>query len=332
MTQPIRSDHSLAPGGQFNCEPGSPSTKANAASPQSPVAMLGQSLNSGLGRRLPTRRFVWFLVVTACLCFLAGAWLSLVSLPAGFDYRACVISRLCSRFYNPAGCQYLALGMSAMAILLLPVPSWLSSRFVGCRRLGAWGVRTMQLGLVATIAVVVERAWCPTHWHSLELVHLTFAGTAFLGLWLGMAMLVGAAGVPGTPRVRWRWLCRPPFYLMACALPIFVVFGMYVPLNIVPEARGRLFAALPRTLVFLRTVTFWQWYLVFGLLFSLGATVGRACRLERRFGLTLGTWRLDPAQSQTPHQHDSAESATLIKTRESSHRKATASGSVTFGQ
>ena len=138
-------------------------------------------------------------------------------MPVGFDYGACVISRLCSSIYNPDGFQYLALGMGAMAVLLLPVPSWMSYRYVGCQRLCAWGRTTMHLGLTATIVIGVERAWCPTHWTRFELIHLTLAATAFLGLWLGMALFAGAAGPPGTPRVGWHWLWRPPWFLAACA-------------------------------------------------------------------------------------------------------------------
>jgi hypothetical protein len=317
MTQPIFSDHPVGreaqvsrrtvlgleawQGGRRNEGRGPSLAAETAANYGALVRTLDGVLGKWIGGQMPTRRLVQVLVVPAYLCFLIGVCLSLVNLPVEFDYGACVISRLCSNIYNPDGFQYLALGMSAMAVLLLPVPSWMSYRYVGCHRLCAWGRTTMHLGLTATIGIGVERAWCPTHWTCFELIHLTLAATAFLCLWLGMAMFAGAAGPSGAPRVRWSWLWRPPWFLAACALPIIMVFGMSLPLNVVPEVRNWLFAAMPRGLIFLRTVTFWQWYLVFGLLLSLGASVGRTCRLERRLGATPGAWRLDPPQAASSH-------------------------------
>lgn len=241
----------------------------------------------------------------AALSFLGGAALSVLWLPEGFDYGSCVISRLCSSHYNPDGYRYLSTGMIGMAAFTLPVRGWFARCYTGCPVLCAWARKTMGVGLAATALVGIERAWFPTHWTRYEVLHLTFAAVAFLCLWLGLAMFAGACPSPdGQPRVRWRWLFRPPWYLAACVLPIGVVFAMYLPLNVVPASRSALFEAWPKPLVFLRTPTFWQWYLSVGLVVSFVMLTRQArCRQAQPAGRT-ATWRLDasPAAAAAPHR------------------------------
>ncbi len=83
-------------------------------------------------------------------------------------------------------------------------------------------------------------------------------------------------------------------------MPIGVVFGMYLPLNVVPAVHQRILDAWPHSLIFLRTPTFWQWYLTIGLLTSFAASARRACRHESLHPPSLGAWRLDAGQEPHP--------------------------------
>lgn len=227
-------------------------------------------------------------------CLIVGTVLSLLALPRGFDYGRCVISRLCSSHHNPEGHLFLCLGMVWMSVLLVPVPGWLMRTRPCCPRLGSWGRGMTWLGLAATVLVCLERAWCPTHWSIFESLHLVFAGTAFAGIWFGLAMLAGAMeSPPGRPRVRWRWLFRPPWYLAASILPIGVVFAMYLPLNLAAHLNASVFSMGPRPLIWLRTPTFWQWYLVLGLVLGFAMSIRRARRWEQRGKRPVKGWRLD---------------------------------------
>jgi hypothetical protein len=218
------------------------------------------------------------LVPAACLSFVLGIALALAHRPHGLDLGLCVLSRLCSSLHNPTGHGFLTFGMVALAVLLAPAPAWLARRLGGCPRLRAWGRWTMMLGLAATAGVGIERAWCPTHWTPLESLHLVLAGLAFAGLWMGMAMLSGAADAGQGPRVPWRWLLRPRWYLAGSILPIAVLFGSYLPVLLTPRMHASVMASWPRSLGFLRSIGFWQAYLVGGLLISIIALTLRAGR------------------------------------------------------
>ncbi len=227
--------------------------------------------------QIPTHLMATLFVPAACLSFTVGILLAMLNLPQGFDYGMCVLSRLCSRYHNPQGHGFLTFGMIALPAFLIPLPGWLSHRLGGCPRLMAWGRVMLSIGLVATALVGAERAWYPTHWTPLEVAHLVLAGIAFAGLWLGLAMLIGASDACDGVRVPWRWLYRPPWYLAASILPIVVLFAIYVPFRTIPQAHSSLLSAWPPPFRFLRTVSFWQGYLVVGLVISLiGATL-RAC-------------------------------------------------------
>ena len=239
------------------------------------------------------------MIPAAFVTFGAGVVLSLAGLPPRFEYGRCVISRLCSRHYNPDGYFFMSFGLIALAMFLAPLPTWTARRMGGCPRLRAWGRTTYLVGLLATALVGVERGLFPTHWTRFEVAHFGLAAVAFGGLWLGLAMVAGAAEVP---RVRWRWLLRPPWFLAACVLPILVVFALYFPFNIMPDAPARVLPDWPRRLIFLRTATFWQWYLVIGLLASSAALPFRAHRLGEHGRTSLGAWRGDaPERVQVPH-------------------------------
>ncbi len=239
------------------------------------------------------------MIPAAYVTFGLGVGLSLAGLPPRFEYGRCVISRLCSSRYNPNGYHFLSFGLIALATFLVPLPAWTARRMGGCPRLRAWGRTTYWSGLAATALVGVERGLCPTHWTRFEVAHFALAAGAFGGLWLGLAMVAGAADVP---RVRWRWLWRPPWFLAACVLPILVVFGLCFPFNLMPGAVARVLPEWPRRLIFLRTVTFWQWYLVIGLLASSAALPFRAQRLGEHGRTSLGAWRSDaPQRVRAPH-------------------------------
>jgi hypothetical protein len=216
------------------------------------------------------------LVPAACSTFLLGIVLAAACRPRWADLNWCVLSRLCSSRHNPHGYGYLTLGMIALPVLLAPAPAWLTRRLGGCPTLSRWGRFTMRLGLAATAGVGLERAWCPTHWTPLESLHLLLAGLAFAGLWLGMAMISGAADAGAGPRVRWRWLIQPRWYLAGSILPILVLFGSYLPVVMVPWMHAGVIAAWPPSLGFVRSVSFWQAYLVGGLVLSLLALTIRA--------------------------------------------------------
>ena len=223
--------------------------------------------------RIPAWVLFGVMIPAAYVTFGLGVGLSIAGLPRQFDYGRCVISRLCSSRYNPDGYHFLSFGLISLATFLSPMPAWTAHRMGGCPRLCAWGRRTYWAGLLATALIGVERGLCPTHWTRFEVAHFMLATVAFGGLWLGLAMVAGAADVP---RVRWRWLWRPPWFLAACVLPILVVFGLCFPFNIMPGTLARALPDWPRRLIFLRTVTFWQWYLVIGLLASSAALPIRA--------------------------------------------------------
>lgn len=252
--------------------------------------------------RLPTPVLIRVVLPAAYLSFALGACLAFAALPPRFDYKACVLSRLGSSVHNPDGYLYLTAGLVAMAALLVPVAQWLAGHCQGCARLSCCGRVMMLVGLGATALVGIERAWFPTHWTSMEHIHLALAGVAFASLWLGQAMFAGASGPPGSPRVRWRWLYRPPWYLAICILPIAVVFGMYLPMNTTLGVKARVLSAWPDSLRFLATATFWQWYLTLGLLGSFSIAARRACRQESPRALSLGAWRFDTPQKLPPNQ------------------------------
>jgi hypothetical protein len=226
-----------------------------------------------------------------------GVVLSITGLPRDFDIGGSMISRLSSRVHNPAGHGYLTLGLLGLAALLAPVPYWLARNLTGCTRLRAWGRTIMLLGLVATAFVGIERAVFPTHETRYEQLHLVYAGLAFTGLWLGMAMFAGAIDNPGGVRIRWRWLWRPPWYLSVSMFPLLALLAMFVSLHAIPGVRTRILTNWPSQLVFMRTATFWQWYLVIGLALSLVLLTRRACLAasQARVGLSVRGWRFDRA-------------------------------------
>jgi hypothetical protein len=253
-----------------------------------------------LSGEIPGWVVITLVIPGAYCCFLLGIVLALLSLPQGFDYGSCVISRLCSSFHNPAGHHYMTQGMIIMALALLPAASWLARCPHGCPKLCAWGRGFMRMGFIAMALVGIERAVCPTHGSFYERIHLTLAGLAFIGIWLGIAMLSEVWRSAHSTRVPWRWLWSPPWYLAACILPICVVFSAYLPKWFLPSSDSQVYLALPRAFVFLRTVTFWQWYLVVGLLLSFAFTTLRAFRAQHP-ELRLGSWRLDSPQKTHPH-------------------------------
>jgi hypothetical protein len=252
---------------------------------------------------MPILLLVGFMIPMSFVTFGLGILFSVLGLPDGFDYGSCVISRLSSSYHNPRGHVFLTLGLIGVATFLAPAPAWYARSFGGCARLGECGRKVMWAGLIASAWVGIERAWCPTHWSKFEVFHLTQATIAFLGLWLGMAMLAGTDLPPGQSRVRWRWLLRPPWYLALCVLPILVLGGMYLPFALMPAARKVVIESWPRPLVFLRTATFWQWYLVGGLALSVASITRQAYIRHHQRLLAAGPWRLDPphALAYEPH-------------------------------
>jgi hypothetical protein len=210
-----------------------------------------------------------------------------------------VISRLCSSHHNPDGYRFLMFGLIGLATFLAPLPAWIAYNIGGSPFLRTRGRRTYWVGLLATASIAVERGLFPTHWTRLEMIHLMLAAVAFGFLWLGLAILAGA---PDVPRVRWRWLWRPPWFLAACVLPLCVVAGLYFPFRIIPGALVRALPAWPRPLKLLRAEAFWQWYLVTGLLFSSAALACRVSRLKKHGRASVGAWRVDAAQRAVPHR------------------------------
>lgn len=284
---------------------------------QPPLQKRLPTLHEILTGRISQRVLLGVLLPVSYLCFYLGAIISLACLPQGFDYGFCVLSRLASSHHNPAGYYFLTFGLVAMPTLLIPVSCWLARCCDGCPKLSRWGRWTLYNGLLFTALVGIERAFFPTHWTSYEKAHLVMAGLAFSCLWLGLAMLAGALCSAEVPRVRWRWLFRPPWYLAACVLPIVVVFGMYLPLNIMPSVRSSVLNNWPRSLVFLRTITFWQWYLTIGLFTSYSFAAREVCRRQRLATTTSSPlaespWRLDNAQeSAIPAPHHVEQEATF---------------------
>jgi hypothetical protein len=262
--------------------------------PPDPLGLLAEVLRELFEGRCSPRINLGLVFPIACICFWGGAILSFRNLPEGFDYGRCVISRLCSSHHNPHGYAFMSGAMMATPVFLWSFSSWLARGCRGCSRLRACGWTTMRVGLVATVMVGVERCWFPTHWTRFEALHLVFAAVAFGGLWLGLAMLEGASE-PSSTRVRWQWLLRPPWYLMLTLLPILVVFGMCGPMNLVPGARSIALNSWPKSLIFLRTLTFWQWYITIGLGLSYGASGMRRCRHQMDAPAQLDGWRMDPA-------------------------------------
>jgi hypothetical protein len=259
-----------------------------------PLAPLFEVLHDLIEGRCSPRINLGVVFPVACVCFWGGALMSFWNLPAGFDYGRCVISRLCSQYHNPHGYAYMSVGMMVTPVLLWCFSGWLVRGCQGCERLRRAGWATTRVGLVSTVMVGAERCWFPTHWTRFEALHLVFAAVAFGGLWLGLAMLEGASDESAS-RVRWQWLLRPPWYLVLTLLPILVVFGMCGPINLVPGARSIALENWPRSLVFLRTLTFWQWYLTIGLGISFASAGLRRQRAESGSRAQLDGWRLDSA-------------------------------------
>jgi hypothetical protein len=262
-----------------------------------------QALSRFFRGQLPEWAVLRLVAPAAYVSFVGGALLALLALPRDFDTGRGVISRLCSRVHNPSGHVYLAAGLALTALFLAPLAAWVARTLGGCPRLLRAGGFSMRVGLVATSLVGVERAVCPTHGSLYEWLHLILAGVAFLGLWLGLALTIGALPRARGEAVAWQWLMRPPWYLSACVLPIVIVFLMYFPVNVLPQLRVQLLQELPAGLVFLRTPTFWQWYLVAGLNLSFAAATLRARRHLLGRTTTPAGWRIDPAQeAHGPHQ------------------------------
>ncbi len=263
------------------------------------IGVVSRSCHDLVCGLIPAWVLLGVMIPAAYVTFGLGVGLSFAGLPRRFEYGRCVISRLCSSYYNPDGYHFLSFGLIVLATFLVPIPAWTTRRTGGCPRLGAWGRTTYWSGLSATALVGVERGLCPTHWTRFEVAHFTLAAVAFGGLWLGLAMVAGAADVP---RVRWRWLWRPPWFLAACVLPILVISVLYFPFNIMPGALTQILPDWPRRLIFLRTATFWQWYLVIGLLASSAALPFRAHRSGEHGGTSRRAWRGDaPQRTGVPH-------------------------------
>lgn len=209
---------------------------------------------------LPPGIVLGLLCPSIILCFVIPVALAVASYPTSFDVRHQWISSLASARRNPTGYFYMGAGLTAVAVLLIPLHGYLSRgshAFPVARSLGAL---LFWIGIAALLLLGLETTAFPNYGRNRP-IHRLLSAVTLTGLTLGFAALTisRARATPGG----WRRAGLACGVLLAPAVGAALAA---VTLHIGEGASGwAISRQAKQTAPFFHTLAFWEWAAVTGL-------------------------------------------------------------------
>jgi hypothetical protein len=194
------------------------------------------------------------------LCFVVGVALAVTSYPAPFDVRLQWISSLASAKRNPTGYFYMGGGLTAVAVLLLPLRTYLSGGVHASPVARSVGSTLLLIGIAALLLLGVETTAFPNYGRSRS-IHRLLTVLTLTSLTLGFITLTisRVRTMPG------RW---GPAWL-ACGALLAPGLGTALTgllLHLGHDHPGWAISRPARHAApFFHTLSFWEWAAVTGL-------------------------------------------------------------------
>ena len=205
-------------------------------------------------------------VVVGLLCpllvgsFVVAVALAASSYPKPFDVRLQWISSLASAKQNPLGFFYMGSGLTAVALLLIPIPGYLGRGPHASAASHRAGATLLWIGIAALLLLGIETTAFPNYGRGRG-IHRILSVITLATLTLGFATLTLSRSLAAVRSWRRVWL--------ACSVLLAPAVGAGltgVLLHLGPDAPGWAIARQDkRDAPFYRTLAFWEWAAVTGL-------------------------------------------------------------------
>jgi hypothetical protein len=225
-----------------------------------PSRTLIESLRTYGSGRLSTPVMLRLMCPLIVGSFVLAVALAAWSYPRPFDIRLQWISSLASAKQNPAGFFYMGSGLTAVALLLIPVPGYLGRGEHASPAARRAGATLLWIGIAALLLLGVETTAFPNYGRGRS-IHRMLSVVTLTTLTLGFASLTISRSL-AAPR---RWLRA----WLACGVLLAPAVGVGVSgvlLHLGPDAPGWAIARQDkRAAPFYRTLAFWEWAAVIGL-------------------------------------------------------------------
>lgn len=219
----------------------------------------GIDSSEGSGRLSPPL-VLGLLCPLTILCFLVGVTLAVMSYPTPFDVRLQWISSLASARRNPTGYFYMGGGLTAVAVLLIPLRTYLSGGIHVSPVVRSVGATLLLIGIAALLLLGVETTVFPNYGRSRS-IHRLLTVVTLTSLTLGFVTLT-------ISRVRTMPARWGPAWL-ACGVLLGPGLGTALTgflLHLGPETHGWAISQEARHAApFFHTLSFWEWAAVSGL-------------------------------------------------------------------
>jgi hypothetical protein len=188
------------------------------------------------------------------LCFVVAVVLAVASYPTPFDVRLQWISSLASAKRNPTGYFYMGTGLAAVAVLLIPLRSYLSGGAHASPGARSAGATLLLIGIAALLLLGVETTAFPNYGRNrpihrlLSLITLTSLTLGFVTLTVSRVRALAA---------RW-WPAG-----LACGVLLAPALGAALTgllLHLGHDAPGwAIERHAKRAAPFFQTLAFWEW-------------------------------------------------------------------------
>ena len=203
------------------------------------------------------------LLPLAVLSFVVSVGLALAFFPTLYDLRHRWISSLASPRHNRLGYIYFGAGLTALSLLLIPIPGYLSRRMASSRGVPSLGALFLGAGIVGLFLLGLETTVVQSYGRVRNL-HRILTIVTFSGLTLGFLCFAALSLSRAAATHSKRW---PAF--LACfvlAAPGVGTALTHIFLQLGSDAVGWATSRETKQVApFFRTLPFWEWTAVLSL-------------------------------------------------------------------